>query len=198
MAQQELQVGAVVVSATLAGLSSSFIGWRPIERDFYRHWVSRRVWRIQAVAIVGHAATGAGAAFGASVLGWFPFDSYWFWNGVAYAAAAEGVIRANVAGLQISSASKVWSLAELIAGGTAKQLSEAASLKIKGHLSTTFKGDDQGLAQFMLEQLQALHDLQPMEARQYDYIFGGVVPVRSTALRVATEVAVKIQWKSDE
>lgn len=185
-------------AAVAALASASWMVWLgAAEKDFYRHWARRRLWVIRLLSMVGHAVTGFLWALGAHKLGWVPFDQPWA-NGLVYAAAAEGSIRANLAGLQVTSASKIWSITGLFANNVGAGLEDYCKSKIKNHLSRL---DDRALAMKVGELLQAVRFMAASEAIVLEAEMNdaaGNTPSRELLLRGGSALALVALWKRDE
>ena len=149
--------------------------------------------------MLAHGILGVLATRGSAAVGWYPFGDAWVFNGLAFAAAAEGTVRANLAGLQISAAGKVWSIANSAAIRISEDLGDSSRSAIKTHLSTL---SDAELAELTAALLQALrfmdgdkatvHEANLVQAAQ------GQNPTRTLLLRIAAAVAADAYWVRDE
>lgn len=185
------------LAGLLALLSASWVLWLgPEQKSFYKHWARARLLTIRLGSMFGHGLAGLLAGIGAQKAGWEPFSQVWA-NGLVYAAAAEGSIRANIAGLQISSASKVWSLIDVTAGRFGAQLEEHCTVKMRDHLAAL--PDDRTLATKVKELLTTAKVIDASKAAVYEVELAeanrsGAVG-RSLLLRVGSSLALIILWK---
>lgn len=200
MSPAEFQLEAVIVSAVGTGATASWVLWSSsTEKAFYVHWIKGRLGAIRVASVAAHAGVGVLAAYGAATAKWYPFGDTWFANGVAYAAAAEGVIRANVAGLQVSATGKVWSLANSAATRLSSNLKGSSRTRIQNHLSGL---SDEELATFTSSMRQVLRFTDRdkaaiLDANLADAASGGT-PSRALLLRIATSAAADAYWRRDE
>lgn len=187
---------SLITAVVVASITGLCIFWDSAkERVFYTGWVRGRVRLLRLVGVVGHGCLGAVGAIGAAQLKWLPFGNPVL-NGVVYAAAVEATVRANVAGLQVVSPGRVWSLVDLLARQVGGKLDEHVEVAIDAALdglSSTV------LAAKATELQQASLFVDYGKAKTIDLDFttacAGAAPTKELLVRMATSHALVCRWK---